>query len=59
VNERIVTKIVGALIEAAPTALEMIERACARERARRVEEVRPEHGHAETAAEHLRTGEPG
>lgn len=51
-----VTTIALALLAAAPEALDIIERLCAHERARRVEDVRPEVGHAEAAAERLRTG---
>ena len=57
-NPSLVETIVSALIASAPEVLEVIERLVAKEKARRVEDVRPEagHGHAESAAEHLRTG---
>ena len=52
--------IVVALITAAPELVDVVIRVATHEKARRVEAVRPEtgHGHAETAAEALRTGGP-
>jgi len=51
-------QIVTALIAAAPELIDVVIRVATHEKARRVEVVRPEtgHGHAETAAEELRTG---
>ena len=50
--------IVVALIAAAPELVDVVIRVATHEKARRVEAVRPEpgHGHAETAADELRTG---
>lgn len=50
--------IVVALIASAPELVDVVIRVATHEKARRVEDVRPEpgHGHAETAAEELRTG---
>lgn len=52
----LVETIVGALLASAPEVLGIVERMVAHEKARRVEAVRPETGHAEEAAERLRAG---
>lgn len=57
----LVEEVVGAILRATPAALDLIERLCSDERARRVEAIRPEpgHTHAEDAVAHLRgDGEP-
>lgn len=60
-NPAAIEDIVVTLLKIAPEVLDIVERVARNERARRVEAVRPEagHGHAETAAEELRTGKAG
>lgn len=57
-NVAAIEKLITALIELAPEVLDIVERLVNKEKARRVEAVRPAegHGHAEDAAERLRTG---
>lgn len=54
----LIPKILGAIVETMPEALELIEKWVHHEKAKRVEQVRPERGYAQAAADELKGRDP-